>query len=126
MKVPRKFKYKPGDIVKVTVNGQEYDSIIDKEFTQRFVSNALIYHLINTYKISLNSLFEDACSGKFSYKEYYEFYIAMGYTLLGFEEVFGRYSLFPDKMKVTIENPVEDELDRLSEQRRNLKTKIKI
>lgn len=90
----------------VTVNGKEYTTIIDKNNVQRFHTNALIRHLVSSKQVDLNTLCIDLQKGKFTLNEYQQFYMGMGYSVCGFDEIFGLNSLLTEEDKAIIENPL--------------------
>jgi len=92
-------KLPTGTIIKVRVNGKEYDTVIDENGTQRFIKNNLIRHLTDSKAVDLNKLCLDYQRGKFLEQEYAEFNMGLGYSVSGFCEI----SSFEDG---TILNPL--------------------
>lgn len=92
---------KKNKIVKVKINGKEFNTIIDSDKVQRFPTDSLIRHLVDTKQVDLNGLSIDYQKGKFTLEEYQAFYMGMGYSLCGFEEVFGQGNI-----KLKIKNPL--------------------
>jgi hypothetical protein len=75
------------EIIKVKVNNIEYDTIIDKHGTQRFIENKVIRHLVDIKVIDLNKLVIDYFNNKFDQKSYAEFNMMLGYSVSGFSEL---------------------------------------
>lgn len=99
---------KEGEIIKIKVNGLSYDTVVANN-VQRFPVNQLIRHLVDTKQVDLNNLCIDYQKGKFTLEEYQQFYMGMGYSVCGFEEIFGVNSGFlAKKDKAEIENPLWD------------------
>ena len=90
----------------VTVNGRKYITIIDENNVQRFPTNALIRHLVSSKQVDTNTLCVDFQKGKFTLEEYQEFYMGMGYSVCGFDEIFGLNSFLTEEDKAVIENPL--------------------
>ncbi len=80
-------------LIKIQVDGKDYNTIIDENGIQRFIKNAIICHLIETENIDLNLLSIDYQKGKFTDIEYMEFYMGMGYSVCGFSEIFHNASI---------------------------------
>lgn len=97
-----------GQIIKVKVNGKEYDTIIDTDGVQRFLVNRLIRHLVDTEQVDLNRLSSDYQEGKFTLDEYKLFYMGMGYSVCGFDEIFGCNGNLEEVDQAQIENPLWD------------------
>lgn len=88
--------------IPVVIGGVEYESIIDENGVQRFEGNEVIRYLSDTGIIDLNQLYLDYRDGKFSQRDYLEFYISLGYSVTGIAEL----SMFKD---IRIENPKWEE-----------------
>lgn len=103
-------KIKPGDSVKIKINGREFETIIDENGTQRFPNNNLVRHLVDSKQIDLNNLCIDYQKGKFTLEEYQEFYRGLGYYVCGFDEIFGWSGScnIEEAKRVEIENPLWD------------------
>lgn len=71
-------------IIKVKIGRFQYDTVIDKQGTQRFVENSVIVHLFNTGVLDLNKLGQDYLAKKFSKKDYLELHVMLGYSISGF------------------------------------------
>lgn len=97
-----------GEIIKVKINGKEYDTVIDTDNVQRFPVNKLVRHLVDTKQVDLNSLCIDYQKGKFTLDEYREFYMGMGYSVCGFDEIFGCNGNLEEEEQAQIENPLWD------------------
>ncbi len=95
-----------GQVIKVKINGKEYDTIIDTDNVQRFPINKLIRHLVDTKQVDLNNLCIDCEKGKFTLHEYQEFYMGMGYSICGFDEIFGINGNLEESQQAKIENPL--------------------
>jgi hypothetical protein len=63
--------------------------IEDEHGTYRYEQNRLIDWLWRSGKVDLNVMRIAYCHGAFSREEYMQFYRDMGYSLSGFEEIFG-------------------------------------
>jgi len=98
----------PGDQICILVDGQPVNTIIDDHGVQRFVENEVVCWLLNTHQIDLNSVCLNFLRGKFSLEDYMEFYMSLGYSVSGFEEVFGASSSVADNTGKAVEilNPL--------------------
>jgi hypothetical protein len=106
----KKDKQKPkvGDYIKIKVDGTERITYIDYEGIQRFPENKLLRHLVNSGQISLSRLANDYEKGEFSLDELKVFYMRIGYSVNGFDEIFGINGNLPKKLQAKIENPLWD------------------
>ena len=97
-----------GDIVTILVNGVAIETEIDDHGTQRFKQNDVIRFLVDSGKIDLNQLYIAVLTEKLDDWAYFEFYMALGYSVCGFYEVFGPSSSWEDNGREPVEilNPV--------------------
>ena len=79
---------KPGDVIHVLVNGNPVPTMIDEDGVQRFIANGVVVHLLDQKAIDLNLLMLDANAGKFTLQDYQMFFMAMGYDIDGFVDMF--------------------------------------
>lgn len=82
----------PGSIIPVTINGEQFMSVIDHQGIQRFSRVRQIDELVNASVIDLNQL---AIATKKARPQVSEdtrrwLYRAMGYSLTGYAEIFPR------------------------------------
>ena len=100
----------PGDRIVILVNGEPVETVIDNHGTQRFIENEAVAWLLDTGQIDLNRMFLAFHRGHFSLEAYMEFYMSLGYTVCGFEEIFGEGSGVADKTGQVVEilNPIWD------------------
>ncbi len=96
--------FKPGDVIKVKVDGVEYDTIIDKDNVQRFRQNEVVRFIVGTGagQISLNQLaidYQRGANPPFSERAFAEFNMMLGYSVCGFADL----SFFEN---MEIENPL--------------------
>ena len=104
-----KKEYKPGDKITIKINGIEFETFIDDDNVQRFPSKNFARYIGDN--INLNKLWKDFWEKKlFSLDELQQFYRDMGYSVGGFDEVFGISGTrnFKGKGEVKIENPLWD------------------
>lgn len=87
------------DKIKVKVGGRKYSTKIDNIGTQRFEENSVLRFLVDEKIINLNKLGIAYQEGKFTQRDYAEFYMMIGYSVSGFSEL----SFFED---YDIENPL--------------------
>lgn len=94
---------KPGDRVTVLIDGVPHETIIDENGTQRFPTNRVIRYLIDSHPhVDLNALWHMMDSGMISRDELMQFYLQIGYSVTGFEELFANSE---------IENPIWENKD---------------
>lgn len=89
--------YTTGDIIKVTVGGVEYDTVIDENNVQRFVENPehflvkqipMIWDAYLKRNIeNMNEMRVRYARGDFSQRDYAEMNMAIGYSVGGFAEL---------------------------------------
>lgn len=99
-------KYNPGDKIMIKIGNRNVETYIDPHGTQRITPvNKLYAYLYETKKLDLNMLAVAVDTGQFSFKEYFEMYLSIGYSVSGFSEL-SRFQ------KYQIKNPVweRDEL----------------
>jgi hypothetical protein len=90
-------EYKPGDIIKITVGGIEYDTVIDQHNVQRFIENPdhflvkQIPMIWDTYLKrnieNMNEMRRRYIQGEFSQRDYAEMNMAVGYSVCGFADL---------------------------------------
>ena len=81
-------KPSPGDIVKVKVGEVNYDTLIDKSRTQRFIPNSLYTHLSGGAGYNIVQLTQDYIDGKFARREFLEFLMGLGIYYQELAEMF--------------------------------------
>jgi len=101
----KKFK---GAIITITVDRRKRKTIIDSDRVQRFVSNKLIAHLVDSEQVELGRLADDYDKGIFTLTEIKNFYMDRGYSVTGFDEIFGINGNLPIKLQAKIKNPLWD------------------
>lgn len=74
--------------MKIKVNGMKYRTTFDSNNVQRFETNSVIKHLVDSGQVSLNRLRIDYLNNKFSYIDYMEFVMKTGYSVSGFADLF--------------------------------------
>lgn len=80
------------EVIWILIDKKPVKTYIDSFGTQRFFANEVVRHLIDSESISLNDLRMDLHHKKFSLQAYKDFYISMGYSVGGFDEIFGASS----------------------------------
>ena len=81
-------KTKPGDIIMVKINGENYITIIDSDGVQRFKANSIIRHIVDRY-VDLNDLWLNFNHSKsMTIEDMMLFYMDMGYSVCGFCDIF--------------------------------------
>lgn len=81
--------------IMVNVNGMSYPTYMDKNGTQRFVSNTIVEAMVDSSLehrnapgvFTINDVTELFFEGKFTLREYAEFSMLHGYSVGGFEEI---------------------------------------
>lgn len=89
--------FEPGDEFTILVDGAPVETYIDEYGTQRFRQNGVIDWLFRSGQVSLNQLWMDYYTNSeadFSREALIEFYMALGYSICGFDEIFGPGSSF--------------------------------
>ncbi|MFA6251664.1 MAG: hypothetical protein WC603_03500 [Candidatus Paceibacterota bacterium] len=79
---------KPGTKIMVMVLGRELETIIDENKTQRFISNELLYHLVDIGVIDVNQIERKFIDKKITRDDIILFYIGLGYSV---ERLFFRF-----------------------------------
>ena len=91
-----------GDKIMIKIGNRKVETYIDEHGTQRITPiNKLYNNLIESGKVDLNQLGRDYIDDKFTFKEYFEFYLSIGYSVSGFSELH-RFE------HLTIKNPLWD------------------
>lgn len=83
----------------VKIDGQEFQTFLDENGTQRFRGNSVIRHLVDTDAADLNRLSIEFQNGKFSNSDWIDFYTSFGYSVGGLLDV-------SDFTSLDIENPL--------------------
>jgi hypothetical protein len=101
----------PGDRICILVDGSPAETEIDPHGVQRFVQNDAVDWLIRSGQIDLNQLWMDFYTNSdcaITRESMIEFYMSIGYSVCGFDEVFGPSSSFHDNGNEPVEilNPV--------------------
>lgn len=98
----------PGEYIMILVDNMPVLTQIDEHGVQRFRKNSVIRHLVDSGMVDLNTLVLDFIAGKFSGVDYQEFYQGLGYSVCGFDELFGPGSAWVDNGNppVKIFNPL--------------------
>ncbi len=89
---------KPGDVITVMVGGKEYETIVDQYGFQRFRTNKLFCHLVDSQAVDLCDLIGAFHNGEFTQEEYLLFIMGLGYSVCGLSEL-------PQFVDLEIENP---------------------
>lgn len=77
------------EVIIVTIDGQKYATIMDNDGVQRFPQNRIIRYLLDSNPtVGLDDLWNMLDAGMISRTELMKFYMQIGYTLSGFEELF--------------------------------------
>lgn len=104
-------KLTPGDRICILVDGSPAETIIDEHGTQRFLQNDVVRWLVDSGQISLNQVWLDFTTNRdcaITRESMIEFYMTLGYTICGFDEIFGSSSSWHDNGNEPVEimNPV--------------------
>lgn len=75
--------------ITILVDGEPKATYIDKHGVQRFVPSEVLVFLWENDQVDLNQLFRAFMKGDFTLEAYQEFYQDIGFSVGGFEEVFG-------------------------------------
>ena len=88
---------------------QDHEVIEDKAGTYRWKPNKLMEHLYENHPNQMNSLVRDYHNGKFTTEEFMRFYRDTGYSLSGYEEVWGEimYPSYEDEDEKIIDLPYQ-------------------
>lgn len=97
------------ETITILVNGVAIDTFIDDHGVQRFVPNAVLNYMFNNDQLDMNKLFLAFMREKFSLDAYQELYCMIGFSVTGFEELFGAGSAIANETgePVIILNPLE-------------------
>ena len=99
----------------VIVNDRRYPTVIDDRGVQRFVENKVVNYLRKKAAEGKKCDMNDLCltaqfNGEFSDRDYMEFYMMIGYSIGGFEEVFESAKVEDDcEIPPDDTNPYKDE-----------------
>ena len=93
-----------GQIIEIKIDGKKYQTYIE-DGQQFFVPNKLMDFVMNNM-IDMSRLRHAFEQKEFSLEEYRNFHIEIGYSVTGFDTLFGLNSGLEDDKKVKIENPL--------------------
>ncbi len=99
-------KVEPGDHINILVDGQPVTTEIDEHGTQRFLQNDVVCWLFSSGQISMHQLWIDFYTNseaEITDGAMMEFYMSLGYTVGGFDEMFGEGSSWESNGKDPIE-----------------------
>ena len=104
-------EYEPGDLIAILVDGSPIETVIDELGTQRFLRNSVIDWLFKSGQLDLNRLWVDfyvTPECEITRQGLIELYQALGYSVCGFQEVWGFGSSYHSNTGdyVEILNPV--------------------
>jgi len=96
-------------IVTILVDGEPIETYIDEHDVQRFIPCGVLTFLWENDQIDMNQLFTAFMADEFTLEEYQSFYQDLGFSVGGFEEVFGEGSGIADETgePAVILNPYE-------------------
>jgi len=89
-------KYVPGDKIMIKIGNRKIETYIDPHGTQRITPvNKLYNYLYECGKLDLNRLAVAVDTGQFKFKDYFELYLSIGYSVSGFSELsrFQKYQI---------------------------------
>ncbi|MEE8494586.1 MAG: hypothetical protein V3S25_11125 [Nitrospirales bacterium] len=97
-----------GDEIVILVGGHPVLTVIDEHGVQRFVPNSAIDHLFREGRLDMHQLTIDFYKGSFHRDGFIDLYMDLGYSVGGFNEVWGPSSSYFDNTGeyVEIVNPV--------------------
>ena len=97
------------ETIAILVNGEPKATYIDEYGVQRFVPSRVLIFLWENDQLDMNQLFAAFMKDEFDLEAYQEFYQDIGFSVGGFEEVFGVGSGVAEYTgkPVVILNPVE-------------------
>jgi len=97
------------ETITVLVNGEPKATYLDEHGVQRFVPGEVVQYMFGNDQIGMNQLFTAFMNEEFTLEAYQEFYQDLGFSLGGFEEVFGAGSGIADETgePCIILNPIE-------------------
>lgn len=98
----------PGDEIYILVGGQPVLTVIDDHGTQRFPQSDILRYLVDSDLVNLNDLAIAFHHEQFDAESYQQFYMDIGYSVSGFEEIFGPSSAYADNGNEPVEiiNPL--------------------
>lgn len=110
--IPKNVEYEDApdkESITILVNGEPKATYIDEYGVQRFVPGAVIVFLFENDQVNMNELFKAFMNDEFTLEDYQEFYQDLGFSVGGFEEVFGDGSGIANVTgePVVILNPLE-------------------
>lgn len=96
-------------IVTILIDGHAVDTYLDEYGVQRFIPCGVIQYLFENDQVDMNQLFTAFLNDEFTLEEYQSFYQDLGFSIGGFEEVFGAGSGVADETgkPAVIMNPLE-------------------
>lgn len=77
------------DTITILVNGEPKATYLDDHDVQRFVPSGVLVFMWENDQLDMNQLFRAFMDGEFTLEAYQEFYQDIGFSVGGFEEVFG-------------------------------------
>ena len=98
----------PGDEIFVLLDGEPFLTVIDDHGVQRFPQNDLLRYLVTSKIVDLNDLALAFHHDQFDADGYKAFYRDIGYSVSGYDEIFGPGSSWEDNGNEAVEiiNPV--------------------
>ena len=99
---------KPGDEIYILVNGHPVNTVIDEHGVQRFFENSVTRWLVTSGTLNLHDMAIAFYNGDFEIDDYVQFKMDLGYSVCGFDELFGPSSSYCDNTGEYLEivNPV--------------------
>lgn len=98
----------PGDEIMILVDGVPIPTYIDDNGVQRFRQNEILCYMLDKGVFDLNKLYIEVLTQKLNEYDYMDFYMSLGYSVSGFNEIFGPGSSWEDNGQepVQILNPM--------------------
>ena len=87
----------------IRINGKPYETYMDEEGKQRFPQKPLMRWLAD--RVGMNDIVEYYETGAFPLESLMQFYMDIGYTVSGFDEIFGINSGLIKSRQADIQNP---------------------
>lgn len=70
-------------------DAQAHPIVIDKDGTARFVANKLMRHFVKSKKVNVGDVFDALAAGNCTEAEARRFYRDIGYSIGGYDEIWG-------------------------------------